>query len=182
LGCLGDGGAVLTSDDAAYEKLLQLRSFGQDADGKYVQWAMNSRLDNLQAAILDYRLKKYDKYILRRRAIASQYQRRLAHLRQLDLPPAPDSDPLHFDVFQNYEVVAEDRDGLKAFLQERGVGTLIQWRGEPVHRQRKLGFTQHLPRTDAFFERCLMLPLNTAISDADVDYVCDQIEGYYAGR
>lgn len=182
LGCLGDGGAVLTSDPRVYEEVLLLRSFGQDAEGQYVKWAMNSRLDNLQAAILDWRLRSYDKIIERRRAIAGQYQRRLGHLPQLDLPSAPDSDPRHFDIYQNFEILAEGRDQLKAFLADRGVGTLIQWRGQPVHWQRKLGFHQHLPRTDAFFARCLMLPLNMAVTDDDVEYVCDQVEAFYRGR
>ena len=182
LGCLGDGGAVITSDSQVYEKLLLLRSFGQDADGRYVMWAMNSRLDNLQAAILGHRLTSYDRVISRRRGIAAHYQRRLGHLRQLDLPAHPDSDLKHFDIYQNYEVVAEDRDRLKAFLHERGVGTLVQWRGQPVHQQQSLGFTQHLPRTDVFFERCLMLPLNMAVSDEDTDYVCDQMEAFYRGH
>lgn len=182
LGCLGDGGAVLTNDPTIYEKLLLLRSFGQNADGEAVIWAMNSRLDNLQAAILDHRLRGYARVVARRRAIAARYQSRLAAIPQLQLPPGPDDDPRHFDVYQNYEVVAELRSDLKAFLHERGVGTLIQWRGQPVHRQRALGFTDLLPRTDAFFARCLMLPLNMSLADEDVEYVCGQVEAFYRGR
>lgn len=122
LGCLGDGGAVITSDSEVYEHLIALRSFGQDAEGRCQMWAMNSRLDNLQAAILDHRLNSYDRTIARRRTIADHYQRQLGPLPQLALPPAPDSDPRHFDVYQNYEIEADNRDGLRAFLQEKRRG------------------------------------------------------------
>lgn len=73
LGCLGDAGIVLTNDDEVYSKLLQLRDHGRDESGEVVSWGMNSRLDNLQAAILDFRFRSYEKTIKRRRAIASQY-------------------------------------------------------------------------------------------------------------
>jgi len=182
LGCLGDGGAVITDDPQVHERLLKLRSFGQNEVGETEFWAMNSRLDNLQAAFLDFRLKDYDKIVARRRHIAGLYQGRLASLLQLGLPPAPDSDPRHFDVYQNYEIEAEHRDDLKKHLADRGVGTLIQWRGQPVHRQHRLGFTAKLPATDAFFARCLMLPLNMTVTDDDIMYVCDHVEGFYRGR
>ena len=60
LGCLGDGGAVVTNDDDVYERVIQLRDHGRGADGEIVSWGLNSRLDNLQAAILDFRLASYD--------------------------------------------------------------------------------------------------------------------------
>ena len=182
LGCLGDGGAVLTNDEEIYIKLLSLRDHGRNEDGDVVMWGLNSRLDNLQAAILAYQFKDYQKVIDRRRAVAALYQERLGNLDQLVLPPAPDSDPDHFDVFQNYEIEAEQRDGLQAYLKDRGVGTLIQWGGKPVHQFRKLGFTQSLPFTELLFERMLMIPMNTSQSDDDVHYVCDCISDFYRGQ
>lgn len=175
LGCLGDGGAVLTNDEAVYRKLLLLRDHGRAEDGDVVLWGLNSRLDNLQAAILNYQFKNYEGVIKRRRDIAQRYQERLGDLDDLVLPPAPESDPDHFDVFQNYEIEAENRDGLKAFLAEKGVGTLIQWGGKAVHQFRKLGFTQSLPFTERLFERMLMLPMNMSLTDDDVSYICDCI-------
>ncbi len=180
LGCLGDGGAVLTNDAAVYEKLLLLRDHGRNHEGEVVLWGLNSRLDNLQAAYLDLQFKDYQRVIGRRRAIASLYQERLGAMPQLVLPPAPGSEADHFDVFQNYEIEAERRDELKVFLKERGVGTLIQWGGKPVHQFRKLGFTQDLPRTDRLFMRCLMLPMNMSVTDEDVHYVCDKCIEFYA--
>ena len=179
LGCLGDGGAVLTNDEEIYRKLLLLRDHGRNEDGEIDLWGFNSRLDNLQAAILDYQLKDYQKVIDRRRAIATLYQKRLGHLEQLVLPPAPDSDPDHFDVFQNYEIEAEQRDKLKAYLSENGVGTMIQWGGKAVHQFRKLGFSLSLPFTERLFEHMLMLPMNMSLSDDDVHYVCDCIIQFY---
>lgn len=179
LGSLGDGGAVLTNDEKVYRKLLSLRDHGRDDNGDVVIWGFNSRLDNLQAGILDYQLRDYQKVINRRRAIAALYQERLGHLEQLVLPPAPDSDPDHFDVFQNYEIEAENRDKLLVYLKELGIGTLIQWGGKAVHQFRKLGFTQSLPFTERLFERMLMIPMNMSLSDDDVNYVCDCIIDFY---
>ncbi len=182
LGCLGDGGAVLTNDENVYKKLLLLRDHGRDENGDVVLWGFNSRLDNLQAAILDYQLKQYNKVIERRRDIARMYQNRLDHLNQITLPESPGSDPDHFDIFQNYEIEAKNRDYLKSFLSENGVGTLIQWGGKPVHLFRNLGFTQNLPFTEGLFEKLLMLPMNMSLSDDDIHYVCDCIIKFYNMR
>ena len=94
----------------------------------------------------------------------------------------PDSDLDHFDIYQNYEIEAERRDGLQEYLKERGVGTLVQWNGQAVHHLRELGFTQHLPFTDGLFARMLMLPINMSLDDADIQYVCDQVRSYYGYR
>ncbi len=180
LGCLGDGGAVLTNDEEIYAKLLLLRDHGREASGDVVLWGLNSRLDNLEAAYLDFQLNDYPRVVERRRAIASLYQKRLGACTHLRLPPAPNTDPDHFDIFQNYEIEAERRDQLKDFLKAHGVGTLIQWGGKPVHQFRKLGFTQSLPRTDKLFTRLLMLPMNMSLNDEDVNYVADRVLEFYA--
>ena len=179
LGSLGDGGAVTTSSNALYEKVYQLHDHGRNPDGELVSWGRNSRLDNLQAAILNHRLQTYDGIIRRRREIAAIYQQRLGAIEQLDLPPAPDADPDHFDVYQNYELQAENRDALKEYLRENGVGTLIQWGGKGVHQWAPLGFSVRLPKVERFFERCLMLPMNIFLEDDDVHYVSDKIESFY---
>jgi dTDP-4-amino-4,6-dideoxygalactose transaminase len=145
-----------------------------------VGWGLNSRLDNLQAAILDFKLQRYDQEIVRRREIASIYQEHLGDLQALLLPPAPGSEPDHFDVFQNYEIEAEHRDELKADLQDQGIGTLIQWGGKAVHQIDVLGLSASLPYTEKMFTRCLMLPMNTSLSDQDVEYVCEKIRRFYA--
>jgi dTDP-4-amino-4,6-dideoxygalactose transaminase len=179
LACLGDGGAVVTNDDDVYERLRQLRDHGRNQSGEVVSWGLNSRLDNIQAAILDFRLKSYENAITRRRAIATLYQQGLSHLRELVLPSPPGAAPDHFDVFQNYEIQADRRDELKRFLQQRGVGTLIQWGGKPVHQCSNLGFTQELPYTDWLFTKLLMLPMNTSLTDEDVRYISSCIREFY---
>lgn len=179
LGCLGDGGAVLTNDDEIYRLLLLLRDHGRDHTGEVVLWGLNSRLDNLEAAYLDFQLKDYPNVVQRRRAIAARYQQRLGACPQVKLPPAPDTEPDHFDIFQNYEIEAERRDALKEHLKDRNVGTLIQWGGRAVHQFQKLGFRQSLPRTNALFQRLLMLPMNMSLSDEDVDYVAESVLEFY---
>lgn len=179
LGCLGDGGAVITNDDAMYERMYELRDHGRNRQGEVVSWGLNSRLDNIQAAILDFRLKRYGQVIARRRYLARLYRERLGDLPELVLPPGPGGDPDHFDIYQNYEIEAERRDELRDFLKARGIGTLVQWGGKAVHQWPKLGFTQRLPYTEHVFARLLMLPMNMSLSDDDVDYVCDTIRQFY---
>ncbi len=179
LGCLGDGGAVVTSNTNIHDRMLQLRDHGRRADGEIVSWGLNSRLDNLQAAILDARLHKYESIVERRRAIARLYRTRLSHLNELALPPGPDDDPNHFDIYQNYEIEALKRDALRAHLKTSGIGTLIQWGGKAVHQWEKLGFREKLPFTEKLFERILLLPLNMSLADDDVNQVCDAIHDFY---
>lgn len=179
LGCFGDGGAVITDDDERREKLSQLRDHGRDSTGAVASWGLNSRLDNVQAAILDFQLARYEHVIERRRKIATLYTDRLAEVAEVTLPPAPNSDPEHFDIYQNYEIEADRRDSLKQYLKNNGIGTLIQWGGQAIHHLKNLGFTQHLPYTDGLFERLLMLPMNMSLSNDDVHYVCDHIRGFY---
>jgi dTDP-4-amino-4,6-dideoxygalactose transaminase len=183
LGCLGDGGCVITSDDAIARKVRLLRDHGRDETGEVRMWGLNSRLDNLQASVLNRKLDTYDQAISRRREIAMVYQSRLGDLAELVLPPPPHSDGDHFDIFQNYELEAANRNELRDHLKRCGVGTLIPWGGKAVHQFRDLGFTQRLPYTEALFEKVLMLPMNTFLTDDDVHYVCDCMRTFYeAGR
>jgi dTDP-4-amino-4,6-dideoxygalactose transaminase len=179
LGCFGDGGAIITNDDEVADSVALLRDHGRNEEGRVVAWGYNSRLDNLQAAILNFKLKSFPAHVSRRRAVAAMYQDGLGDLEALSLPPAPDADDRHFDVYQNYEMEADDRDGLRVHLDACGVRTIIQWNGTPVHQFSELGFTVDLPRTDAFFDRCLMLPMNVAMSDEDVGHVVHSIREFY---
>jgi dTDP-4-amino-4,6-dideoxygalactose transaminase len=180
LGALGDAGGVVTSEERIFEKIYQLHDHGRDYEGNTKSWGRNSRLDNLQAAILNYKFKSYDEVVTRRREIANIYHERLSTLEELKLPPAPNSSPDHYDVYQNYELLAENRDLLKSYLAENGVGTLIQWGGKGVHQWEALGFDLRIPSVERFFEKSLMLPINMFVSDDDLHYVCDVIENFYA--
>ena len=179
LGCMGDGGAVVTNDTGVYERASELCNFGRNSAGEVVRWGFNSRLDNLHAAMLHFQLNRYDSVMRRRRELAALYTGRLETVAGIVLPPAPDSDPDHFDIYQNYEIEAESRDELKQHLMERSIGTLIQWGGQAIHQLEALGFTEHLPQTDRLFTRLLMLPMNMSLSDDDVHYVCDSVRDFY---
>jgi dTDP-4-amino-4,6-dideoxygalactose transaminase len=182
LGCLGDGGAILTNSEQIYERVIELRDHGRGADGEIVSWGLNSRLDNLQAAILDFRLASYAAAVARRRELAGLYHTALQGIRQLKLPPGPADDGDHFDVFQNYEIEAERRDELRAFLKTRQIGTALPWGGKAVHQWPRLGFETRLPFTEALFERVLLLPLNLSLTPPDVDYLCHTIHDFYESR
>jgi dTDP-4-amino-4,6-dideoxygalactose transaminase len=180
LGCFGDGGAVVTNDDEIAAKVRLLRDHGRDETGDVVMWGLNSRLDNLQAAILDLQFKQYGDIVAHRRALAARYQAELGALPQVQLPPGPDADPDHFDVYQNYEIQADERDALRAFLTEHGIGTLVQWGGKAIHQFPRLGFTQALPKTDLFFQRCLMLPLNMMVTLQDASDISAAVRAFYS--
>ena len=114
LGCFGDGGAVVTNDSEVARKISLLRDHGRNENGEVETWGFNSRLDNLQAAILHAQFRDYDEIIERRRSIARLYDSLLSDLAEVVLPPGPDEGGDHFDVFQNYEIEADRRDELKA--------------------------------------------------------------------
>ncbi|MBY0371070.1 DegT/DnrJ/EryC1/StrS family aminotransferase [bacterium] len=179
LGCFGDGGAVMTNDDKVAAQIHLLRDHGRDPEGIVRRWGLNSRLDNMQAAVLNLKFKTFDQDVARRRAIASLYQERLGKLDQVLLPPAPDSDPNHFDVFQNYEIEADDRNALRAHLDSRGVKTILQWGGHGIHQFKDLGFKTVPPYAERMFQRELLLPMNTTLSDEDVHYISDTILEFY---
>ena len=182
LGCLGDGGAVIANEERVGERAAALHDHGRDAQGDVAGWGFNSRLDNLQAAILDYRLRKYDSAIARRRELARGYDAALAAMGEVVRPPSPDSDSAHFDVFQNYEIEAERRDGLREFLSARGIGTLLPWGGKAVHQWEALGFETRLPATERLFERVLLLPMHPWLADDDVQVVAAAVREFYGGR
>lgn len=183
LGCFGDGGLLFTQDDKTAETLRELRDHGRNREGLVVRWGLNSRLDNLQAAILSVKLKAFPQEIERRRAIARIYHERLKGLDDLTLPPEPDQNPDHFDIYQNYEIESGQREKLRDHLRSQGVGTIIQWAGKAVHQFQGLGFEGvKLPFTERFMERCFLLPMNTSLTDEEVQYVCDQIIRFYNGK
>ena len=183
LGCLGDGGAAIAANGTIFEKMCQLHDHGRSANGEIVSWGLNSRLDNLQAAILDWRLTKYPAAIERRRALARLYRQALGDLAEVTLPPGPDDDRDHFDVYQNYEIEADRRNQLREFLKARGVGTMVQWGGKLVHQLKpmgeRLGLRASLPYSERMIARSLLLPMNAALSDDEAAYVAQCVRGFY---
>jgi len=183
LGCFGDGGLLFTNDDKTFTALKQLRDHGRNDEGLVVRWGVNSRLDNLQAAVLLTKLKIYPQEMERRRQLARLYREGLQDLEDVTLPPGPDNDPDHFDIYQNYEVEAGRREALREHLTEKGVRTIIQWAGTPVHQFKDLGLPKfNLPVTDRLFKRCFLLPMNTSLTDSEVAYICEVIRKFYGRK
>ena len=181
LGGFGDGGIVTTNDEDAAEKMCLLRDHGQNrATGEILFYGYNSRLDNLQAAILDVKLRYLPKWIERRRELAALYQAGLSDLPEVQIPPSPDTG-LYFDVFTNYVIRAWERDKLAEYLRESGIEILISW-PIPMHHQSALGLGHfHLPETERISREVVSLPLNNEISNEQVDYVVDSIKRFYKG-
>jgi dTDP-4-amino-4,6-dideoxygalactose transaminase len=181
VGCFGDGGAVVTNDEALRDEVFLLRDHGRPAIGDVTKWGLNSRLDNLHAAILDFKLSKYHLDIERRREIAQMYEDGLADVSEMVLPPAPLSNPDKFEIYQNYEVEvdAKVREKLRNQLSENGVGTILQWGGKAVHEFTGLKLNYSLPFTERLMRRCFLLPMNTALTDADVNHVISQIRDFF---
>lgn len=180
LGCFGDGGMIVTNDSAIAETARLLRDHGRGGHGGAVQmWGRNSRLDNLNATIMLVKLRQYPREIERRRELAERYHQNLSDIPELLLPPSPQSSPHNFDIFQNYEVEAVNREPLRAHLESRGVKTIVQWGGHAVHQFPALGFSCKLPRTELLFERCFLLPMNTSLTNEEIDYIAEQIRHFY---
>lgn len=183
LGSFGDAGALVTNSREIFEKVLSMRNHGADVEKRIPldidHWGTNCRLDNVHAAILNHKLKDYDRAVERRRIIAQRYNDVLEGYPQVKLPPPPTMGGRNFDIFQNYEFCTENRDQLRAFLESKGIGTIVQWGGFGLHHLRKLVPGYDLPTTDRFFAQSLLLPLNHVMSDEDVDFVCGSLVQFY---
>jgi len=182
IGCFGDGGAVITNNKEIFDQIFLTRDHGRAKIGEIVTWGMNSRLDNLQAAILDFKLSKYQLDINRRREIASMYEQGLNDVKEIILPRSPDSDINKYEIFQNYEIEVVDskiRENFRKFLSKHGVGTILQWGGKAVHEFEGLKFNVSLPFTENLMRRALLIPMNTSISNHDILYIIEKIRKYF---
>ena len=183
LGGFGDAGALVTDDDDLAQTVRAMRNHGADATKAIPKdckvWGTNARLDNLHAAVLSFKLGWYDDAIARRREIAARYHHAFRAIEDLDLPPPP-LDGERLDVFQNYEVCCSRRDALREHLRECGIGTIVQWGGTALHQFTNLGFDQQLPKTDRFFERSLLLPMNHLLTVAQVEQVVASVQEFFA--
>jgi len=180
LGAFGDAGAVVTDDRGLAEKVRLLRDHGRTPDGDIACWSFNCRMDNLQAAILDLKLKLVPEWIRRRRELARIYHETLSSIGRVLLPPPPCEVGPYFDVFQNYEIEAEDRDRLVAHLKASGVEVMLPWGGKGVHHFPSLGLGHYnLPRTDRMFRGALMLPMHTELTNDQVTYVAGTVGEFF---
>ena len=180
MGAAGDGGIVVTNDEEIAEKIRLLRDHGyQRSTGDILCYGYNSRLDNVQAAILDVKLKHLPEWIGRRRELAGLYHQGLPDLQGLELPPPPQPNDRFFDVYQNYVVRSKERDKLVAHLMETGIEILISW-PKPMHHHDALGLKHfHLPITEQISNEVLSLPMYPELSDEEVEYVIDSVHKFY---
>jgi len=179
LGCFGDGGILTTNSEEMAEKIKLLRDHGQKTKTEIVCFGFNSRLDNLQAAVLNVKFKYFPQFIKRRREIASIYDKGLSNVKEIKLPPGPDSDKKHFDNFQNYVLKAEKRNELAAYLKENGVETLIK---DPIanHKQSGLGLSHFkLPYSEKLANEVISLPIYPELTNKDIEFVIKTIKDFY---
>jgi dTDP-4-amino-4,6-dideoxygalactose transaminase len=182
LGCFGDGGILTTDDEGLAEKIRLLRDHGQKTKTEIVCFGFNSRLDNLQAAVLNVKFKYLPRYIQKRREIAEIYSKGLEGIVGIELPPSPDSDERYFDTYQNYVLKAEKRDELFIFLKEKGVETLVK---DPVanHLQPGLRISQFkLPYSEKLAKEVISLPMYPELTEEQVEYVINCVKEFYLPR
>ena len=180
LGCAGDGGIVVTNDEEMAENIRLLRDHGyQRSTGDILYYGYNSRLDNLQAAILNVKLKYLPRWVERRRELANIYNLGLSDLEEVKPPPSPQSDTRFFDVYQNYLIQSKERDKLVAHLMDLGIEILISW-SKPMHHHDALGLKHfHLPKTEQISKEVLSLPMYPELSDNAVEYTLDAVHSFY---
>lgn len=175
LGAFGDAGAVTTDDDEIAARVRALRNYGSKV--KYINDVKgeNSRLDELQAAILRIKLRYLDAWNARRARIAVRYRTCLAGLESIGLPGEPANCRSCWHLFV---VTSSNRDRLVAHLNQAGVGTLIHY-PLPPYRQKAYAElnlqTGAFPIADMLSDRVLSLPIGPHLSDEAVDYVCESV-------
>lgn len=182
LGSAGDAGLLTTDDEKIAEKIRLLRDHGQQrSTGEVLFYGFNSRLDNLQAAILNVKLKYVPEWNERRRELANLYHKGLSALHGIRLPPPPSSGSHFFDVYQNYVIRTKERDQLVAHLRKSDVEILISW-PKPIHHHKALGLRKfRLPKTEQISKEVLSLPMYPELSDEQVEYVIAAIHSFYKG-
>ena len=178
LGADGDGGMVVTNDEALAKKLRMLRIHGIEKRYYHDLHGFNSRLDEIQAAILRVKLPHLNQWNARRGEIAARYSEAFAKL-PLQLPV---TSPGNTHIYHVYAVLTEKRGSLQKFLGERGVPTIIYY-PQPLHLQKvyaDLGFRRgDFPVAEAVSEKILPLPMYPELTDAQVDYVCEVVAGFF---
>lgn len=181
LGCYGDGGAMFIQDDALAEKAQMVANHGQRVKYHHDIVGCNSRLDTLQAAVLDVKLKYLDQYTEARQAAAARYDRLLADVEGIVIP-ARAANSTH--VFHQYtlRVPHGRRDALKAFLAERGIPSMIYY-PVPLHLQKAYANECQgkgpFPVAERLSGEVLSLPMHTELDLATQEFIADSIRQFF---
>ncbi len=180
LGCFGDGGAIFTQDTALAEKIKMIANHGQKVKYHHEVIGVNSRLDTLQAAILQVKLKYLDEYEKRRNEAAAFYDKQLATVSFLDIP-FRSVNSTH--VFHQYTVKTKgiDRDQFKTYMESKGIPSMIYY-PVPLHLQK----AYHRPEypegsfkiTEQLSKTVLSLPIHTEMTQEQLSYICTTIKEY----
>jgi UDP-2-acetamido-2-deoxy-ribo-hexuluronate aminotransferase len=178
LGAFGDGGAMFTDDDALADKLKMIASHGQSRRYYHDVVGCNSRLDAMQAAILDIKLKHLDEYIAARQKAAAFYNNAFAGNEKITTPHTATAYSNH--VYHQYTLILNgvDRDGLNSYLAEKGVPSMIYY-PVPAHRQKMFdafgGSNFVLPDTDWLTERVISLPIHTELDEEQQSFIVNNV-------
>ena len=180
LGAFGDGGAIFTNDDALAEKLKMIAAHGQSKRYYHEMVGCNSRLDAIQAAILDIKLTHLNGYNAARKKAADFYGTAFADISQITTPFNA-----HYctHVYHQYTLVLNnvDRDGLNQYLSDKGVPSMIYY-PVPCHKQKMFadfgGNDFYLPVTDWLTERVISLPIHTELDEEQQSFIVANILNY----
>ena len=181
LGCFGDGGAMMTNDDELAKKLRMIANHGQSKRYYHDIVGCNSRLDNIQAAVLRIKLKELDQYILNRQKAANYYDQNLKNLNQVTLP-FRNLDSNH--VFHQYTLKLDDsivRDELIQYLAEKNIPAMVYY-PVPAHRQKMFSKIPNsygnMKVTNWLSSRVFSLPMHTELSTLQQDYIIENISNF----
>ncbi|MBN2297767.1 MAG: DegT/DnrJ/EryC1/StrS family aminotransferase [Deltaproteobacteria bacterium] len=178
LGAYGDAGMITTNDATLYEKLLLLRNYGQRNRYHYEMIGYNSRLDEMQAAILRTKLGSLSRWIQKRQEIALQYD---SGIRDIDMQGLSlEKGSTH--VYYLYVIAVDDRDDLMTYLSDRGIETLIHY-PVPIHMHKPFQDAKiigQLRNTELRSSQVLSLPLHPFLHDDEIGWIIESVQGYYA--
>lgn len=183
LGCYGDGGALLTNDGELAKTLKAMANHGQFEKYHHDLIGVNSRLDSMQAAILNVKLKQLDTYTVKRQEAAEKYDQLLGSLEGVQVPERA---PWSTHVFHQYTIKVEEgkRNELREFLQEKGVPSMIYY-PVPLHLQKaysSYGYKKgDFPVAEKLSGEVLSLPMHTELEEEQVAYVAEQIKKFFHG-
>lgn len=179
LGAWGDAGMMVTSDDAAADRLRKLRLHGGAKQYHHDEVGTNSRLDTLQAAVLLAKLPHLAQWSTKRREHAAYYTKALADVPQVRPPFV---DPMNEHIFHQFTLRAERRDGLQAHLKKDGIGHAVYY-PIPLHRQPCFAHLAYqdgsLPHAEQASREAISLPIYPELTRAQLDRVIDAIRGFY---
>lgn len=182
LGCFGDGGALVTDSKKIYELSLYLRNDGSLKKYSHKMIGMKSRLDTLQAAILQTKLRHLKGWNERRLEVARIYDSQLKDLKDVELLYSEKSN-LH--VYHLYVIKSKKRDELQRYLAKKGIQTVIHY-PKPIHLQE--GFKQYgykmgdFPVSEFASKSVISLPIFPEITDEEVKYICSVVKEFYSKK